>query len=154
KARTHVDRIREPRAEFEKELEARTRELSEAREQQAATAEVLQVISSSPGELEPVFQAILANATRLGEAGFANVLLSERDQFRRVSIYNAPTAFVEYWRRAPMVRPHPESALGRTALTKQVVQINDTKKSPAYLERDPTAVAGAELGGYRTVLAV
>src|SRR5262249_21115649 len=53
-----------------------------------------------------------------------------------------------------MVRPHPESALGRTALTKQVVQINDTKTAPAYLERDPTAVAGAELAGYRTVLAV
>jgi len=140
--------------ELEQKLESRTRELSEAREQQAATAKVLQVISTSPGELEPVFQAILANATRLCEAGFANLLLSERDQFRRVSLYNAPPAFVEYWRRAPMVRPHPESALGRTALTKQVVQINDTKTSPAYLERDPTAVAGAELGGYRTVLAV
>jgi transcriptional regulator with GAF, ATPase, and Fis domain len=115
---------------------------------------VLQVIFSSPGELEPVFQAVLANATRLCEAGFANLLLSERDQFRRVSLYNAPPAFAEYWRRSPMVRPHPESALGRTALTKQVVQINDTKTSPAYLERDPTAVAGAELAGYRTVLAV
>jgi signal transduction histidine kinase len=139
---------------LEKELEARTRELSEAREQQAAAAEVLQIISSSPGELEPVFQAILANATRLCEAGFANLLLSEGDQFRRVSLYNAPPAFAEYWRRVPMVRPHPESALGRTALTKQVVQINDTKTAPAYLERDPTAVAGAELAGYRTVLAV
>src|SRR5262249_2611509 len=154
KARTNVDRIREPRAELEKELEARTRELNEAREQQAAAAEVLQIISTSPGELEPVFQAILANATRLCEAGFANLLLSEGDQFRRVSLYNAPPAFAEYWRRIPMVRPHPESALGRTALTKQVVQINDTKTAPAYLERDPTAVAGAELAGYRTVLAV
>jgi signal transduction histidine kinase len=101
-----------------------------------------------------VFQAILANATRLCEAGFANLLLSEGDQFRRVSLYNAPPAFVDYMRRIPMVRPHPESALGRSALTKQVVQINDTKTSPAYLERDPIAVAGAELAGYRTVLAV
>jgi GAF domain-containing protein len=148
-------------AELETQLEARTRELAETRkalaealEQQTATSEVLRVISSSPGELEPVFQAILANATRLCEAGFANLLLSERDQFRRVSLYNAPPAFAEYWRRSPMVRPHPESALGRTALTKQVVQINDTKTAPAYLERDPTAVAGAELAGYRTVLAV
>jgi GAF domain-containing protein len=66
------------------------RELSEALEQQTATSEVLSVISSSPGELEPVFQAILANATRLCEAGFANLLLSEGDQFRRVSLYNAP----------------------------------------------------------------
>src|SRR5262249_45800037 len=137
---------------FEAERQ-RTRELAEALERQTATSEVLSVISSSPGELEPVFQAILANATRLCEAGFANLLLSEGDQFRRVSLYNAPPAFVEYMRRIPMVRPHPESALGRSALTKQVVQINDTKTSPAYLERDPTAVAGAELAGYRTVLA-
>jgi signal transduction histidine kinase/DNA-binding response OmpR family regulator len=136
------------------ELRQRTGDLSEALEQQTATSEVLQVISSSPGELEPVFQAMLANATRLCEAGFANLLLSEGDRFRRVSLYNAPPAFAEYWRRTPMDRPHPESALGRTALTKQVVQINDTKTAPAYLERDPTAVAGAELAGYRTVLAV
>jgi GAF domain-containing protein len=140
--------------ELEKKLEAQTRELAEAREQQTATSEVLQIISSSPGELEPVFQAILANATRLCEAGFATLVLSEEDQFRRVGLYNAPPAFAEYVRRIPMVRPHPESALGRTALTKQVVQINDTKAAPAYLERDPTAVAGAELAGHRTVLAV
>jgi len=136
------------------ELRQRTDDLSEALEQQTATSKVLQVISSSPGELEPVFQAMLENATRLCEAGFANLLLSEGDQFRRVSLYNAPPAFAEYWRRTPMVRPHPESALGRTALTKQVVQINDTKTAPAYLDRDPTAVAGAELAGYRAVLAV
>ena len=154
KARIHADRVREPRAGLKKELEARTRELSEALEQQTATSEVLRVISSSPGELEPVFQAMLENATRLCEAGFANLLLSEGDQFRRVSLYNAPLAFAEYLRLTPMVRPHPESALGRTALTKQVVHIIDTKTTPAYLERDPTTVAGAELAGHRTVLAV
>jgi GAF domain-containing protein len=161
KARAHVSDGPNSLIELKKQLEARTRELAEARghlsealERQAATSEVLRTISDSAGELEPVFQAILANATRLCEAGFANLLLSEGDQFRRVSLYNAPPAFVEYWRRVPMVRPHPESALGRTALTKQVVQINDTKTAPAYLERDPTAVAGAELAGYRTVLAV
>ncbi len=138
---------------FEAEQQ-RTRELSEALEQQTATSEVLRVISSSPGELEPVFQAMLENATRLCEAGFANLLLGEGDQFRRVSLYNAPPAFAEYLRRTPMVRPHPDSALGRTALTKQVVHIIDTKTTPAYLERDPTTVAGAELAGHRTVLAV
>jgi signal transduction histidine kinase len=161
KAKTRIGQVRKPHADLERQLETYKRKLNEARqhlaealEQQTATSEVLQVISSSAGELEPVFQAILANATLLCEAGFASLLLSEGDRFRRVSLYNAPLAFAEHLRRTPMVRPHPESALGRTALTKQVVQINDTKTSPAYLERDPTAVAGAELAGYRTVLAV
>src|SRR5438067_733878 len=118
------DREKKTVAVLTRELDEARQQLSEALEQQTATSEVLQVISSSPGELEPVFQAILANATRLCEAGFANLLLSEGDRFRRVSLYNAPPVFAEYWRRTPMVRPHPESALGRTALTKQVVQIN------------------------------
>jgi GAF domain-containing protein len=136
------------------DLEARTRELSEAREQQAATAEVLQVISSSPGELEPVFEAMLANATRLCDAKFASLLLSEGDQLRRVSVHNAPAALVEHMKRTPLVRPNPESALGRAALTKQVAQIDDYRTSPAYLARDPLVVAGFELGGYRAALAV
>jgi GAF domain-containing protein len=115
---------------------------------------VLQVISRSPGELQPVFDAILANATRLCKARFAALLLSEEDQFHRVSVYNPPPAFIEYTRCTPMFRPHPESAIGRVALTKQVVQVDDVRTTPAYLEQDPNIVAGAELAGYRTVLAV
>src|SRR5262245_61011597 len=136
------------------ELRERTDDLSESLEQQTATAEVLKVISSSPGDLQPVFDAILANATDLCGARFASLRLSEGDQFRTVSLYNAPTALVEHWRSTPLVRPHPESALGRAALTKQVVQIEDVTKGPAYRKRDPLVVAGADLGGYRTVLAV
>jgi GAF domain-containing protein len=136
------------------ELRQRTDDLSEALEQQTATAEVLNVISSSPGDLQPVFDAILANATDLCGARFASLRLSEGDQFRTVSLYNAPTALVEHWRSTPLVRPHPESALGRAALTKQVAQIDDVTKGPAYRKRDPLVVAGADLGGYRTVLAV
>ena len=132
----------------------RTRELSESLEQQTATSEVLRVISSSPGDLQPVFDAILANATDLCGAGFASLRLSEGDQFRTVSLYNAPAALVEHWRSTPLVRPHPESALGRAALTKQVIQIDDVTKGPAYSKRDPLSVAGADLGGYRTVLSV
>jgi GAF domain-containing protein len=146
---------------LKKQLEARTRELAEAREdlaealeQQTATSEVLGVISGSPGELQPVFDAMLAKATRLCEARFASLLLSEGDQFQRVSLHNAPPALVEHWRRTPIVRPHPESAVGCAALTKQVAHVVDIKKTRAYLERDPLAVAGAELAGYRTVLAV
>ena len=147
KARTRVGPRHESRAELEKKL-------AEALEQQAATSEVLSAISSSPGELQPVFDAMQANATRLCEAKFASLLLSEGDQFRRVGVHNAPPALAEHWRRTPMVRPHPESAVGRAVLTKQVVHVDDIKTTPAYLKRDPIVVAGAELAGYRTVLAV
>src|SRR5262249_187596 len=140
--------------ELEQKLEARTRELAEAREQQTATSEVLRVISSSPGELQPVFTAMLATATRLGDPNFASLFLSEGDQFRRVGLHNAPAAFAEYWSRTPLVRPAPDSALGQTALTHQVAHIDDICTTPAYLARDPLVVAGAELGGYRTVLSV
>src|SRR5262245_55945549 len=133
--------------ELEQKLEASTRELAEARahlsealERQAATSEVLSVISSSPGELQLVFDTMLANATRLCDAKFASLLLSEGDQLRRVSVHNAPAALVEHWKRTPLVRPNPESALGRAALTKQVAQIDDYRTSPAYLARDPLVV--------------
>jgi GAF domain-containing protein len=134
-----------------------TRLLSELREslqQQTATADVLKVIGSSPGELQPVFDAMLMNVTRLCEAKFASLLLSEGAQFRRVSLHNAPLALIEDWRRTPLIDPHPESALGRAALTKQVAQIDDIKTSRAYRDRDPRLIAGVELGGYRTVLSV
>src|SRR4029079_9804760 len=136
------------------EVQARTRDLSESLEQQTATSEGLKVISSSPGDLQPVFDAILANATELCGARFATLRLSEGDQLRTVNLYNAPAALVEHWRSTPLVRPHPESALGRAAFTKQAVQIEDVTKGPAYSKRDPLVVAGADLGGYRTVLAV
>ena len=138
----------------EANVEQLIRELAEARERETATSEVLKVISSSPGDLQPVFDAILANATHLCGARFATLRLREGDHFRTVSLYNAPAALVEHWRSTPLVRPHPESALGRTALTKQVVQIDDVRKGPAYSKRDPLSVAAADLGGYRTVLTV
>ena len=123
-------------------------------QQQTATADVLKVIGSSPGELQPVFDAMLVNVTRLCEAKFASLLLSEGDQFRRVSLHNAPPALIEDWRRTPLIDPHPESALGRAALTKQVAHIDDIRTSRVYRDRDPRLIAGVELGGYRTVLSV
>ena len=129
-------------------------ELRESLQQQTATADVLKVISSSPGELEPVFAAMLANATHLCEAKLASLLLTEGDQFRRVSLHNASPALVEHWRGAPLVRPHPESGLGQVLRTKQVTHVDDIRTTQAYLDRDPNSVAGAELGGYRTVLLV
>jgi hypothetical protein len=103
-------------------------ELRESLQQQTATADVLKVIGSFPGELQPVFDAMLVNVTDLCEAKFASLLLSEGDQFRRVSLHNAPPALVEDWRRTPLTRLHPESALGRAALTKQVAHIDATEQ--------------------------
>jgi two-component system, NtrC family, sensor kinase len=150
KARTHVDRVREP--ELEKKLEARTRELSEARAQQAATAEVLQVISSSPGELEPVFQAILANATRLCEANFGSLYLYEGDAFRITAMHNAPPAYEEVRRRETVMESaHPafQAILGRLAKTKEIVHITDLMAAPGT-ERG----ALARFAGARTLVAV
>ena len=135
------------------ELRQRTADLTESLEQQTATSEVLRVISSSPAELGPVFQAALANATRLCEAKFGALLLCEADAFRVVALHNAPPAFAEFVQRG-LLRPGPNVPLGRTARTKQVTQAADITTERGYIERDPLAVAGAELGGYRTVLSV
>src|SRR6185436_8773125 len=84
------------------ELRERTADLSESLEQQTATTEVLRVISSSPGELEPVFQAILSNSTDICEASFGNLALWEDGRFRRVALHNAPPAYAEAHRRNPV----------------------------------------------------
>jgi two-component system, NtrC family, sensor kinase len=91
------------------EVQARTRELTESLEQQTATAEVLRVISSSPGELEPVFQAILENATRICEADLGTMAFYEDGGFRHVALHGAPPAYAELRQREPVVRPHPEA---------------------------------------------
>src|SRR5262249_9573734 len=75
-------------------------------------------------------------------------------KINRFAGHQHPPALVEHWRRTPMRRPHPGSAFGRAVLTKQVAQVDDIKTTPAYLEGDQFAVAGADLGGYRTVVAV
>ena len=80
-------------------------------------------ISSSAGELEPVFQAMLENAIRLCEAKFGTLLLCEGDALRMVAMHNVPPAFAEKRRHEPVIRPHPETGLARTVRTKQVVQI-------------------------------
>src|SRR5215813_12872379 len=136
-----------------KNIDLLTRELSEAREQQAATSEVLRVIASSPGDLQPVFQAVLENATRICGAKFGTLYLYDGDAFQATAFHNAPPAFIADRKRAPL-RPGPDTSLGRAARTKQVAHILDSMKRKSYRQRDPFVVAGAELGGYRTIVSV
>ena len=130
------------------------RELTEALEQQAATSEVLRVISSSPGELQPVFEAMLANATRICGAEFGLLLLSEGDMFRTVALYGAPPAFAEHRRHNPPVRPTPGTSLGGAVATKQVAQIPDVSVEPAYLNDPIRRASFLDLAGARTVACV
>ena len=136
------------------ELRQRTDDLTESLEQQTATSEVLRVISASPGELEPVFQAMLENATRICEASFGNLLLREGDAFRAVALHNPPPAYIEERQRDPLMRPSAESGLGRLAATKQVVHIVDLQASQAYRDGVASTVLLADAAGARTYLAV
>src|SRR5262249_28961722 len=138
------------------EVQARTRELTESLLQQTATSEVLQVISSSPGQLEPVFQAMLENATRICEAKFGVLFLSDGDGFRSVALHGAPAELAEARRREPVIRPSPKTALGRAVAIKQTVQIADVQTEPGYFDVPPGfSNPGVALhAGARTVLAV
>jgi GAF domain-containing protein len=128
------------------EVQARTRELSEALEQQTATSEVLRTISSAPGELEPVFETILANAVQLCGAKFGVMSLREGDAFRVVATHGAPAALVEQRRREPLVRPTPGHNLERMMRTKAVVHIPDITVDP---ESAPTL---AKFGGAKALV--
>ena len=149
KSRTHVDRLRAANADLKKKL-------AEALEQQSATAEVLRLISISPGKLEPVFQAMLENATRICAAKSGAMYLSEGNAFRIVAMHNVSPAFAELRRRNPVFRASPRIALARAAATKQTVQIADVRAEPGYFDPLPgfSGEQGMMLAGARTVLAV
>src|SRR6516165_7161061 len=130
-------------------------ELRQSLEQQTATADVLRVISSSPGDLQPVFEAILKNATSICAAELGLLHLHENGAFRRPATYNAPPAFAQALaQREPLYRPTPLSPFERVATTKRFVHISDLSVEPAYRERDPGIVRMVELGGQRTLLMV
>jgi hypothetical protein len=128
------------------ELRQRTADLGESLEQQTATSEVLAVISSSPSELEPVFQSMLVNAMRICEAEFGHLLLYDGECFRAAYLHNLPPAYRKFWEQGP-VRVSTKLALGRLPQTKEVVQITDMKADRAYGEGDPLRVATVDLGG-------
>src|SRR5215468_3771543 len=128
-------------------------ELRESLQRQTATADVLSVISSSPGELAPVFQAMLENATRVCGSNFGTLYLREGEAFRAVSMHGATPDYLRS-RLGQLVHPGPGTGLGRAVRTKQAVHIADVTAEPAYRERDPMRVAAADLGGVRTMLNV
>ena len=130
--------------------------LNEALEQQTATSDVLGVISSSPGELKPVFEAILESATRICTAKFANLFLYADNSFRIAAQKNAPSAYAERWRQRPVlaVGDNPHNPLDRLASTKSVINIPDLMAERGYIERNPRFVALVEAAGARTHVAV
>src|SRR6516165_10325576 len=140
-------------ADQHEQVSALARELAEAREQQTATSEVLRVISSSPGQLGPVFQVILENATRICEARFGILNLFDGEAFRNVALYNVPPAYLEA-NLHDVIRPYPQSGLGRVIRTKQVVHIEDVTRGEGYRTGDPAVIAVADLGGARTFMIV
>ena len=142
-------------SDLQEQLKHRARELQEARDERAALAEVLRVISSSPGNLQPVFQAVLENATRLCEASFGALLLHEDDgAFRIAALHNAPPAYVEVQRRKPVTHASPLTPHGRAAATKQLLHIADLTEDIAYKAGDPLTVWFTENTGARTLLLV
>jgi len=138
------------------ELRQRTADLSETLEQQTATSEVLEIISGSRGELEPVFDAMLENATRICQAKFGTLSLQEGDAFRVVAMFGAPKTYVEERQRDPIIRPAPATALERALATKRPVQIADILKAPQYsnVPAGYNSSQFARLSGARTVLGV
>jgi GAF domain-containing protein len=135
------------------EVQAKTRDLTESLQQQTATSQVLQIISSSPSDLAPVFEKILENATRVCGAEFGSMVLVEGDTYRNAATFNAPAAFVEA-RTAVVTQIHPQTTLAAAIRTRQVVQVEDLRDAPAYLERVPSSVQLADLGGARTIVVV
>jgi GAF domain-containing protein len=138
---------------FEAEQQ-RTRELSESLEQQTATSEVLKVISSSPGELEPVFNALLANATRICKATSGNLFLCEGPIFRAVAVHSEQSLYD--LRRNPVIdlRENPGVPTDRLAKTKQVIHIADLRNDQSYIGKNDRVVSLVEAAGARTFMAV
>jgi len=137
------------------ELRQRTDDLTESLEQQTASSQVLGVIAGSFGQLEPVFQTMLANAIRLCEAKFGLLTLREDHSFRMVAIRSASSDYAAMWKRKSLdVRDHPKAPLARLLTTKQLVDIADLTVESGYFERDPLFVTAVEDAGIRAMLAV
>jgi signal transduction histidine kinase len=146
-------RLEESYTGLEKKVEVRTQALSEALEQQTATSEVLKVISSSQGELQPVFETMLANAVRICQANYGVLFRFEDGSAHAIAMFGVPPAFADFWESGPK-RFGPRTAFARVAETKQTVHIIDVKEEPAYIAGEPVLVAAVGLGGFRTLVNV
>src|SRR5262249_21307561 len=133
------------------EVQARTRELSEALEQQTATSEVLKVISSSPGDLEPVFDALLTNAIEDCEAKFGFVYRGSGLDGKIMAHKCDIPAYLDFVSKTQLTS---QTLVARVAETKQVIQIADIAATKRYADREPLAVAAVEIGGVHTMLGV
>ena len=129
-------------------------ELRETLQQQTATSQVLQVIASSPGDLKPVFETVLENASQLCDAEFGNIYRWDGEALHLVAWHNTPPAFAEYRKSGPF-HPSATSLIGRMVKTRTVTHVADARDNPDYIERrDPSLVAAIELGGVRTYLGI
>jgi signal transduction histidine kinase len=146
-------RLQESYADLENKVEQRTAELTETLQQQTATSEVLQVISSSQGELKPVFQKMLENATRVCGASFGVMNLWDGENFKMVADYNVPALFAAS-RQDKAIHPHPESGLAAVVRTHQFAHIHDVREGVPYREGDPLVREIADVAGARTILSV
>jgi signal transduction histidine kinase len=142
-------------ADLQEQVTFLARELAEAREQQTATSEVLQVISSSPGDLEAVFHTILAKATELCDASYGTLWLREGDAFRTAALHGAlPPEWIERWRSGTLHRPGPSMPLSQAVAARKPVQTADLRKNSGYLRGEPLPVSAVEVAGIRTLIVV
>jgi signal transduction histidine kinase/HAMP domain-containing protein len=146
-------RLQESYADLEHKVEQRTAQLSESLEQQTATSEVLEVISSSPGELEPVFRKMLENATRVCGANFGTMNLWDGEKFNLVADHNIPSEFSAFRQRTP-ISAHPGTLFAAMVETHQAIQVDDLRESPGYKAGYPHVVGMADIAGARTLLMV
>ena len=130
------------------------RERDEALEQQAATVEVLRAISSSVGNLEPIFETMLRNALRLCGAQFGHMLLFDGEAFTIAAMKDTPAGFAKHLLAEPKLPVYPGSYLAQLAETKKTIHVPDLRADKPYLERQPRAVAAVDQGGLRSQLMV
>jgi len=147
-------RSRRPIADPSERIVLLERRLNELLEQRTATSEVLQTISASTGDLNPVFKSILEKATRICEAKFGVLVLTEGEKFRMAAMHGVPPAFVEKRTREPVFTPGPNNNLVLATQRRKTQHVPDLRRHRSYADREPAAVALADVAGARTLVVV